>query len=43
MTDNLRSSNLLNIDPEDWAFQLKMIFNPDPSKQTIEVSFSKKK
>ena len=23
-----------------WAFQWKMLFNPDPSKQTIEICFS---
>ena len=42
--DNLISSNL-NIDLrliEDWAFQWKMLFNPDPSKQPIEILFSKK-
>ena len=26
-----------------WAFQWKMLFNPDPVKQTIEVCFSKKR
>ena len=44
--DSLRSSNLLNFDLrmiENWAFQWKMSFNPDPSiKQAIEVIFSKK-
>ena len=27
----------------DWAFSLKMPFNPDPTKQAKEVIFSKKK
>ena len=26
----------------DWAFQWKMIFNPDASKQAQEVMFSRK-
>ena len=26
-----------------WAFQWKMLFNPDPSKQAIEISFSHKR
>ena len=26
-----------------WAFQWKMLFNPDPVKQVIEVSFSHKR
>ena len=26
----------------DWAFQWKMSFNPDPSKHTLEVIFSRK-
>ena len=26
-----------------WAFQWKMLFNPDPTKQTIEVFFSNKR
>ena len=26
-----------------WAFQWKMLFNPDPVKQTIEACFSKKR
>ena len=45
MIDSLRSSNLLNTDLaliEDWAFQWKMLFNPDPSKQAIEVLFSRR-
>ena len=39
------SSNILNSDLRliaDWADQWKMSFNPDPSKQAIEVIFSKK-
>ena len=27
----------------DWAFQWKMSFNPDPSKQAQEIIFSRKK
>ena len=27
----------------DWAFNLKMPFNPDPTKQAKEIIFSKKK
>ena len=27
----------------NWAFQWKMSFNPDPSKQAQEIIFSKKK
>ena len=27
---------------KQWAFQLKMIFNPDPNKQAQEVIFSRK-
>ena len=45
MIDSLRSSNLLNTDLaliEDLAFQWKMLFNPDPSKQAIEVLFSRR-
>ena len=26
-----------------WAFQWKMLFNPDPSKQAIEICFSHKR
>ena len=39
------SSNELNNDLKkisDWAFQWKMSFNPDPSKQAQEVIFSRK-
>ena len=35
-------NNDLNIINE-WAFQWKMSFNPDPSKQAVEVTFSKKR
>ena len=31
--------NLIN----NWAYQWKMAFNPDPTKQAVEVLFSKKK
>ena len=40
------SANKLNNDLkkiQQWAFQWKMIFNPDPSKQAQEVVFSKKR
>ena len=26
----------------NWAFQWKMLFNPDPNKQAVEILFSKK-
>ena len=26
----------------NWAFQWKMLFNPDPNKQSVEIFFSKK-
>ena len=45
MFDILSSSNILNNDLaliSDWAFQWKMSFNPDPSKQAAEVVFSSK-
>ena len=45
MVDSLRSSELLNSDLNfiaDWAVQWKMSFNPDPSKQAVEVLFSQK-
>ena len=38
ITDILRSSNLLI---EDWAFQWKMLFNPDPSKKQLKYYFLK--
>ena len=31
--------NLIN----KWAYQWKMAFNPDPSKQAVEILFSQKK
>ena len=40
------SSSDINKDLElisDWAFQWKMSFNPDPSKQVQEIIFSRKK
>ena len=43
--DITTSANELNNDLKkvsDWAFQWKMIFNPDPSKQAQEVIFSRK-
>ena len=38
------SANKLNnnFKMSNWAFQCKMKFNPDPSKQAQEVSFSRK-
>ena len=35
LNDDLKKVN-------DWAFQWKMNFNPDPSKQLPEVIFSRK-
>ena len=26
----------------NWAFQWKILFNPDPNKQAVEILFSKK-
>jgi hypothetical protein len=46
VTDPILSATELNHDLrliEDWAFQWKMSFNPDPSKQAIEMLFSQKK
>ena len=43
--DITTSANKLNNDLKkigDWAFQWKMSFNPDPSKQAQEVIFSRK-
>lgn len=43
--DPLQSSNILNDDLRkisEWASQWKMSFNPDPTKQAIEIYFSKK-
>ena len=42
--DHLNSSNKLNEDlSKIWAYQRKMSFNPDVSKQAQEVIFSRKK
>ena len=44
--DNQASANDLNKDLEiinNWAFQYKMNFNPDPTKQAHEVIFSHKR
>ena len=41
--DKSNSATLLNSDPEiisKWAFQWKMLFNPDISKQAIVICFS---
>ena len=43
--DIITSANELNNDLKkisDWAFKWKMSFEPDPSKQTQEVIFSRK-
>ena len=43
--DTWNSQNTLNSDFENiknWAYQLKMQFNPDPKKQENEVIFSRK-
>ena len=45
MLDSLKSLTLLNSDLRlimKWAVQWKMSFNPDPSKQAVEIIFSKK-
>ena len=39
-TANDLNSDLIKIN--DWAFQWKMRFNPDPKKQAQEVIFSRK-
>ena len=44
--DQIQSASKLNRDLQrisDWAYQWKMSFNPDPSKQAVEIHFSKKK
>ena len=46
VTDPLLTANELNHDLkliESWAYQWKMSFNPDPTKQAVEVLFSRKK
>ena len=43
--DQIRCAMQLNADMQkisEWAHQWKMSFNPDPSKQAVEVYFSKK-
>ena len=43
--DSQTSANDLNKDLEiinNWTFQWKMNFNPDPAKQAHEVMFSRK-
>ena len=43
--DNLTSTRIINQDLATinlWAYQWKMIFNPDISKQAVEVVFSRK-
>ena len=44
--DNSKSANMLNNDLRrisKWAYNWKMLFNPDPSKPAQEVVFSRKK
>ena len=44
--DIKKSSDDLNRDLStlhNWAFQWKMVFNPDPNKQATEVIFSRKR
>ena len=46
VTDTIISANELNHDLNiinQWEYQWKMEFNPDPSKQATEVWFSCKK
>ena len=46
VNDQMQSTNILNRDLQkinDWAYQWKMSFNPDPTKQAVEVCFSKKR
>jgi len=43
--DQIQSSAILNRDLgriNDWAYQWKMSFNPDPTKQAVGIYFSKK-
>ena len=43
--DHIRCSNELNSDMQkvsEWAHQWKMSFNPDPSKQAVEVYFTRR-
>ena len=43
--DQIRNSRELNSDMQkisEWAHQWKMSFNPDPSKQAVEVYFTRK-
>ena len=45
LPSNLLSTNKLSQDLNrinNWGFQWKMSFNPDPSKQAQEVTFSRK-
>ena len=44
--DENESTNVLNNDPlliPRWAYNWKMLFNPDPSEPAQEVIFSRKK
>ena len=46
VSDPLASAAELNHDLEQinaWAYQWKMSFNPDPTKQAVEITFSQKK
>ena len=44
--DPIQTANELNHDLQiiqDWAYQWKMSFNPDPTKQAKELLFTRKK
>ena len=46
IVDQIRSARELNSDMEnisEWAHQWKMSFNPDPTKQAVEVYFTRKR
>ena len=38
----LKKKLFLILNSNKWAFQWKVLFNPDPSKQAIEICFSHK-
>ena len=38
----LKKKLFLILNSNKWAFQWKVLFNPDPSKQAIEIRFSHK-
>ena len=39
----LKKKLFLILNSNKWAFQWKVLFNPDPSKQAIEIRFSHKR